>query len=128
MVVWLLVWSCVMVLITFELASLILSRTKQDTAAVALTAGYLTVLRSHLRLQDFIDAAIWAVGSIAWHNHFRLGESISSKSIPFYPSRHVYRACPGSLGKVSSGREWMNLFIPFTKTWKDDLNCFNRLS
>ncbi|PBK92585.1 hypothetical protein ARMGADRAFT_165596 [Armillaria gallica] len=93
MVVWSLVWSCVMVLITFELANLIFSRTKQDTAAMALTAGYLNALCSHLRLQDLVDAAIWAVASIAWHNYFRLGESISSKSITFHSSRHVHRGC-----------------------------------
>ncbi|PBK79156.1 hypothetical protein ARMGADRAFT_1105155 [Armillaria gallica] len=106
----------------------ILSWTKQGAAALApqsphtphlpVTEKHLSALHSHLHLQDPVDATIWAVASIAWHSCSCLGELISSKSKPFQPSRHVHHGCPRSFGKVSNGHEWMNLFIPFTKTKK----------
>ncbi|KAK0452512.1 DNA breaking-rejoining enzyme [Armillaria borealis] len=106
----------------------ILSRTKQGAAAMAppsphtprlpVTEKHLNALRSHLCLEDPFDAAVWAVASVAWHSCSRLGELIFSKSKPFQPSRHVHRGCPRTLGKSSNDHEWMNLFIPFTKTTK----------
>lgn len=47
-----------------------------------------------------------------------MGELIPSKCKPFQTSRHVHRGCPRALGKSSNGHDWMNLFIPFTKTTK----------
>ncbi|KAK0443528.1 hypothetical protein EV421DRAFT_1804238 [Armillaria borealis] len=88
------------------------------TPRLPVTEKHLNALRSHLCLEDPFDAAVWAVASVAWHSCSRLGELIFSKSKPFQPSRHVHRGCPRTLGKSSNDHEWMNLFIPFTKTTK----------
>ncbi|SJL12301.1 uncharacterized protein ARMOST_15724 [Armillaria ostoyae] len=82
------------------------------------TEKHIASLRSHLDLNDPFDAAVWAVATIAWHGCARLGELLPSQSKPFNTSRNVYRACPRKSGIASNGYEWINLFIPYTKTKK----------
>ncbi|KAK0217764.1 hypothetical protein IW262DRAFT_1449035 [Armillaria fumosa] len=106
----------------------ILSRTKQGAAACAppsshpprlpVTEKHLISLLSHINSEDPCDAAIWAVATLAWHSCSRLGELISSKSKPYNCTRHVHHGCPRSFGITPNGHEWMNFFIPFTKTTK----------
>ncbi len=110
MVVWSLIWSCVMVLSTFELANLlVLSYSQGARALTGMAAGFYrgqnktqllwrrlpVTLPLYVRIcvYKILSMAIWAVASIAWHNYFRLGELISSKSITFHASRHVHRGC-----------------------------------
>ncbi|KAK0429693.1 hypothetical protein EV421DRAFT_1914203 [Armillaria borealis] len=106
----------------------ILSRTKQGAAAMAppstkpprlpVTEKHIASLRSHLDLNNPLDAAVWAVATIAWHGCTHLGELLPSRSKPFNTSRNVYRSCPHKSGIASNGHEWINLFIPYTKTRK----------
>ncbi|KAK0485619.1 DNA breaking-rejoining enzyme [Armillaria luteobubalina] len=106
--------------------SRILSRTKQGLAAMAppstraprlpVTEKHIASLQCHLDLNDPFDAAVWAVATIAWHGCTRLGELLPSWSKQFHTSRNVYRSCSRKSGTASNGHEWMNFFIPYTKT------------
>ncbi|SJL10430.1 uncharacterized protein ARMOST_13816 [Armillaria ostoyae] len=106
----------------------ILSYTKQGAAAMAppstkapcmpMTEKHIASLQSHLDLNDPFDAAVWAVATITWHGYTCLGELLPSQSKLFNTSHNVYHACPCKSRITSNGHEWINLFIPYTKTKK----------
>ena len=79
------------------------------------TLTYLRALRDHLHLADPLDAAMWAVLTVAFFSLARLGELLLNRLDGFQPGNHV---TPQNLTRDSDrdGRPVWVLRIPRTKT------------
>ncbi len=114
-----------MVLITFELANLLVLSYSQGTRALTgMAAGFfrgqnktqLLWRRLPVTLPLYVRICVYKILSMLlyglWHSLHSTTTSAWGNRIHNIPS---LSACPGSYGKVSNGCEWLNLFIHFTK-------------
>ena len=79
------------------------------------TLAYLRALRDHLNLTDPLDAAVWAVLTVAFFSLARLGELLLNRLDGFQPGDHI---TPQHLTRDSDrdGRLVWVLHVPRTKT------------